>query len=333
MSSTWTGAALLTRFYQKYGFSDSTSQLRVLEWMNEIQEDICASHNWPFMKMKMKKYIAAGVQDFTLSPQIPSAPTIALLAGGSLTADTEVSIKVTFEIFPDASNREYDSIESEASVASNAVTPTGSDLSITITGLDTFDGDDSVYPVHIHRKIYLKVGDGDYYLAKTVSNNTATSTTITANTTSVIEPPEYSMVDAIAPEDLLIEGSGQVLYQNQLNDIINYDPNLTQSGTPQYHARLGAKRVFIYPKPSAAITISYWIYRKPARIFNDSSRVIQLEPALKKVLDAGVTWKSYEYKDQDGTEGKLQNYEMLKSDAAYDVGKSNNHPNTVQVVC
>lgn len=333
MSSTWNGSALQTRFAQKYGYSDTTSLARVLEWINEIQEDICDGYNWPFLKIKLKKSIAASAQEIDLSPQIPSAPTIALLAGGSLTADSAVYVKTTFVVFSDSSAREVDSIESEASDASNTVTPTGANLSLTLTAIDTYDGSTSVAPTTIHRRIYLKVGSGNYYLAKTITDNSTTTTTITVNTTSTVEPPEYSMVAAIAEDDILVEGSGRVLYENELDDILNYDPNLTATGTPSYHARTNTRKIFLYPKPSAAITISYWVYKRPSRIFAETDRALQIESPLKKVLDAGVTWKGYEYKDSDGQETKLSNYEQLKSVAKAEIGRKNNNAGCVKVVC
>ena len=332
MSSTWNGSALRTRFAQKYGLSDTTSLARILEWMNEIQLDICTDRSWPFLKFKMKKYIAAGISEVDISPQVPSAPTIALLAGGSMTADSAVYLKTTFVLF-DESGKEFHSIESEASPASNTVTPTGADLSLTVTAIDTYDGSSTVKPATIHRRLYLKTGTGDYVLSKTIEDNTTTTTTITSTTSSTIEPPHDSMIDNMSGEDPVIEANGRTLTEAKLDDILKYDPNMSSSGTPHYYARISPTKIYIYPKPSDAITLSYWIYRRPARLFAETDRVIQLDESLKPVLDAGITWKGYEYKDSDGQESKLYNYEESKQKARGTKSNTGGQSLTVKVVC
>ena len=332
MSSTYNGSALQTRFIQKYGFNDTTSYARVLEWMNSIQEDICASHAWPFLKFKMKKQVISGEQEIDVSPQIPSAATIALLAGGSMTADSAVYVKVTFVLFAE-SGKEFDSIESEPSIASNTVTPTGGNLSLTLTAIDTYDGSTSVKPTTIHRRIYLKTGTGAYFLAKTLEDNTTVTTTITVTTSSTIEPPEYSLISCLSGEDPIIEGSGIHLYENKLDDILKYDPTLTSTGLPQYYSRIAPDKILLYPKPSSTYTLTYWVYRIPSRIFADTDRAIQLHHALKEVLDAGVTWKGYEYKDSDGQESKKNNYEQRKQDAKGIIGRTGGQSMSVKVVC
>lgn len=332
MSSTWNGSALQTRFAGKHGFTDSTSLTRILEYINDVQTDIVAGKEIPELKFKMKKYIAASEQEIDLSPQIPSAPTLALLAGGSLTTDSAVYLKTTFVLF-DESGREFASIESEPSAASNTVTPTGSDLSLTVTGIDTYDGSTSVKPTTIHRRLYLKVGTGAYYLAKTIEDNTTVTTTITANTSSTIEPPEYSMVDMLSGEDPFIEASGLNLKEEMLDNIHKYDPGLSSTGNPAYYARTGRSKIMLYPRPSSAFTLSYWVYRRPARVFADTDRVMQIPHHFKQALDAGVVWKGYEYKDSDGQESKFENYERLKTEAMAIYRKTGGQAPTVKVVC
>lgn len=332
MSSTWNGSALRTRFAQKFGLDDTTSLARVLEWMNEIQEDICSDYDWPFLKFKMKKLINASEQEIDISPTIPSAPTLATSSGGALTADSVCYVKVTFLVF-DESVKEFKSIESEPSVASSSATPTGGNLTLSLTNIPTYSGSTSVLPTTIHRRIYLKQGSGDYVLATTLQDNTTTSTTIASNPTSTIEPPEYSMVDHMSGEDPIIELNGRVLYENKLDDILKYDPNLRSSGTPQYYARVSQDKILLYPKPSASFTISYWIYRRPARIFIDTDRAIQLDPSLKTAFDAGVKWKGDEFLDRDGQETKLSNYEVLKEKARGSKGEVGGQALRVKVVC
>lgn len=330
--SSWNGSALQTAYARKYGFRDTAALVRVLDWINDIQKDIASSHSWPFLKFKMKKEIEAGEQEIDIAPQVPSAASLVLLAGGSLTADSAVYVKVTFLLF-DESGKEINSLESEPSVASNSVTPSVSNLSITINDIDTYNGSTSVRPTTIHRRIYLKVGTGAYYLAKTIEDNTTVTTTITANTSSTIEPPEYSLVSYLASEDPVIESSGTSLDEESLDLILKEDPGFTSSGTPQNYARVSDNKIFLYPKPSSTITLSYWVYKVPSRIFADTERPIQLHHSLKEALDAGVTWKGYEDKDKDGQESKKVNYERIRDSAKGISGRKGGQAMTVRVVC
>jgi hypothetical protein len=331
MSSVWNGESLRDEFSRKDGFRDSVAKARTLAWINDIQKDIASSHKWDFLRFKVKKQVVSGDQEISIAPQIPTKPTVATASGGSLADNTAYRVRVTFVLF-DESGREIDSLESEPCDPTTAVTTATPNLSLSLTNIDLYDGVSTVKPVTIHRRIYLKTGTGPYYLAKTIEDNTTTTTTIDTPTSSVIEPPEYSLV-ACMSGDPVVEGSGIFLSENALDDILKYDPGLTSTGTPYYYARVTDDKIMLYPKPSSTYTLSYWVYRVPSRIFADTDRPIQLHPSLKEVLDAGVTWKSYEYKDQDGQESKKLNYQRMRDEAKGIFGRTGGKALTVKRVC
>lgn len=310
MASTWTGSALVTRYCQELGLRDTASRLRVLAYLNVIQRYICSGKSWPFLKIRLKKQFVSGEQELDFAPQIPSAATIALLAGGALEDASVYKVKVTFIIF-DSTNKEENSIESEPSAESNAITVSGADLSLTLTNLATYTDANSYEPTSIYRRIYLSKDGGDFILYGTVANNTATTTTITADSSSTIEPPMYSMADRLSVEDPFDRATSTALTQKSQNQILQSDPALTSSGTPTTYARIGDTKVLVHPKLSTTKTYSYSVIRKPSRIFDDANRVIQLNPSLEVVLDAGMTWKNFEYKDSDGQESKRNNFFTL----------------------
>jgi hypothetical protein len=332
MSSVWNGSTLQTNLSRDAGFTDSTSLARTLRFLNEVQRDI-GSINWPNLKFKMKKQVSASEQEVDISPQIPSAPTVIISAGGSLTADSECLVKITFVLFDEA-GQEYSSIESEPSTSSSSVTPTGSDLTLSLSAIDTYDGSTSVKPATIHRRIYLKQGSGDYKLAKTLTDNTTTTTTITSNPSSTVEPPETSMVQNMADEDPIIELSGRILTQVKLEEILQYDPNLSRSSnTPVQYARISPTKIILYPKPSAAFTLSYWVFRRPSRIFAETDRAIQISPDLETLLQVGVAWKWDFYKRDEDWPSTKNLYDQMKSDAKAEKVKRGGQFSKVKVVC
>ena len=330
MSATWNGSYLTTRFLQKYGFTDSSSQARILEWINDLQRDICASHAWPFLKFKMKKQVTSGDQEIDVAPQIPLKQTVAASAGGSL-ASTIYYVKSTFVLF-DETGKIENSLESEPSEASDAVTAGGVNKTLSISWTDVYNGSSIVRPLVFWRRIYISTDGVTYYLAKEIKDNVTLSTTIDADTTSTIEPPEFKMIFCLSGEDPVIENSGIALYQNKLDDLIKFDPTFKSKGLTQYYARSSDTKILLYPKPASTFTISYWVYRIPARIYNTTDK-IQFPHFLKEVLDAGVTWKGYEYKDSDGQESKKMNYEARLKDAKGIYGRNGGQSLTVKVVC
>jgi hypothetical protein len=305
MAKLWQGEKLRDRLSEELGDTRTTFKARVLEFLNDVQEDICSAYDWPFLKIKLKKYIAAGTQEVDLSPQIPSAPTAAISAGGSLT-DGTYSVKVTFLIY-DETGKEENSIESEPSDASGDVVSSGSNDTITLTNIDTMDGSTSVKPTTIYRRIYLKKDSGDYVLSKTLSDNTTTTTTITVESTSTIEPPDRSMISRMADEDPFIEASNVKLSKTDTDIIRSYDPS-GSSGTPQDYAREGRNKILLYPAPSTAITLSYYVYKRPSRIFAETARALQMPQEIGEALKAGVIWRGFRYRDREGQESKYADY-------------------------
>lgn len=313
MASNWTGSALVSDFGTKHSLTNTAGNALILEWINEGQLEICAAHDWPFLKTRIKKTIVANEKESDLDIEIPDAPSVAVSASGagSLTAAATYAVKVTFRLF-DQTGREYRSVESLPSPASSTVTATNATDQIDITSIPTYTDADSEYPTTIKREIYVSKNGGDFLYDQTIADNTTTTATILSETSSTIEPPYGDgNVDKIANEIMNLSDNGISVQELSLNKIKEIDPNEDASGTPTHYARVTERTVRFWPIPDATRTVFYHIFKRPQRIFNDSSRVIQMPNTFRNILDAYVTWKAYEYRDRQGQETKLQNFEEL----------------------
>ena len=96
------------------------------------------------------------------------------------------------------------------------------------------------------------------------------------------------------------------------------------SGTPSFWSDLGSEKVILYPKPSSALTLSFYYFRMPSLVFPSVDSVVDLPSWLKPVLRAGVISRGYEYRDRDGQEGKYLAYEQLLKEFISRHGKSAN---------
>lgn len=332
MASVWNGKELQNYFTEEAGYSDAKSLDRTLKFLNEIQGDIASSADWPNLKLKLKKLIRRGTQKLDVSPQIPEAASIQLSSGGALTTGKACKIKITFVVF-DEEEQEYSSIESEPSPASNEITPSDENQKILITNIASFDGATNILPNVIHRRVYLKQGDGPYLLVATLTDNDANQITIDANPSSTIEPPEQSMVEHLSSEDITISIGSMSLSEQSLDEIQKYDPGMTAVGTPQYYARISETKILLYPKPSTNLTITYWVKRRPSRIFAEEGRAIQLNRSLEEILDVGVNWKWLKWKRDEDWQTMRALYVDMKSQAKAEKIQKGGKYSKVKVVC
>lgn len=332
MASDWNGKALRDNYTNDAGYYDDGALKRTLRYVNEIQRDIASGGDWPNLVMKLKKRIKAGSQHVDVSPQIPEAPTVQTSAEGALTAGKKCRVKVTFVVF-DEDELEYSSIESEPSPASAEVTPADENLKLLLTNIPTYDGSSSILPNKVHRRIYLKQGDEDYKLVGTIADNDTNTYEIEADPTSTIAPPEHSMVEHLTSDDISILTSSMNLKEETIDAIEKYDPGMTAKGIPRYYARITNTKILLYPRPATDTTISYWVKRRPSRIFAEEDRAIQLDRDLENVLDAGINWKWMKFKQDAEWTNMLEHYKQLKSEAKAEKVKRNGKVQKIKVVC
>jgi len=292
----WNGADLVSDFSAELGDTSTSFQTKVLRWINDGIRDIATSHNWHFLREKGKVILASGQDSHLIPLTAPSAPTLAALAGGSLTASSVYKVIITF----------YEGtaeVESKAGTASASITPTGANLSITVSTIPV-----SASTLVTARKVYLSKDGGAYKYYSTISNNTATTTTITVDTTSTITPPDYDAIHMIdgdfwLADDRMLEG-----YTAQR---LKFETNGTVSnGTPSIWAPINEEEILVYPRPSSATTADFYYFKLPAQVFNDSDSQPQIPAWLFDDLYNYVVWRGYAYRDRDGKESKQINYKQ-----------------------
>lgn len=292
----WNGLDLVDDFSAELGDTSSAFETKVLRWINEGLRDIATSHEWPELRERGQAVLSASTDTHSLVPTKPSAPSLALLTGGSLTADSVYKVLVTY----------YEGVaevESIAGEVSASATPTGSDLSLTVSSIPV-----STWPLVTARKIYLSKDGGAYYYYSTISNNTATTTTITADTTSTVTPPDQWYLGKL-DGDLYLENT-QVL-QNYSLQQLRFETNgyVNNNGTPSAWASVNSHQVVVYPRPSSNTTTTFYYFKLPAQVFNSSDSIPQLSAVLYEALHDYVIWRGFQYRDRAGQESKRQNYD------------------------
>lgn len=292
----WNGLDLLNDFSAELGDTSSAFKTKCLRWINEGLKDIATSHQWPNLREKGKVVLTASQDTQSIVLAKPTAPTLAALAGGSLALLYEYKVLVTYY-------EGVSEVESIAGDASAGITPLITDLSITVSAIPV-----SASPLVTARKIYLSKGGGAYAYYSTISNNTATTTTITADTASTLTPPDEDAVHVI-DGDFFLENT-RILVGTSLQDLIFKSNAATSSGTPLFWAPINEEEIRLYPKPSTALTLSFYYFKLPAKVFGVATSIPQMPSWLYEDLRNYVIYRGYAFRDRSGQESKKLNYDQ-----------------------
>lgn len=300
MARDWNGLDLVDEFSALLGDTTSTFEARVLKWMNDIQMDVLTRHNWPYMVVKGKKLATASQEEQDLNIAAPGAPTVAAAAGGSLEDGSTYNVYITYVM---GSN----SYETPAGTVSADVAPTGANLTISVSDIPT-----SSETLVTARKVYLQKDSGSILFYSTISDNTTTTASITADATSTIEAPDFIGIKEVYGNPF-IETSSQLQFRD-IDQLRLLFMGSWTTGTPDLWSQINDNKIVMYPVPSSAIEFSYYYTRLPYPIYNDVDSQPTLPVYMKPVLKAGVIAMGYEYRDRSGQENKRQLYESLLSE-------------------
>lgn len=320
--------------------ADTALITKLINWSNEIQDELISLLPVEEMKFQLKKLLPVSQEYCSLSLQKPSVPTVALASGGSLVDSTTYKVYVTFVVY-DSDTRKY--MESVASEASAVASPTGANLSIDVSAIDLFDGDTSYTPTTIYRNVYLSkkasgaTAYGDPLFISQIADNTTTTLSITAESSSTITPPGADEIDQITSEHPFFPSNGAVLRRLDADRLRMFDVSSSESSEPTHYDFDGLSGIRLYPKLSSGAstaqrTIKYSVYRRPHEFFYDATRPIDLPIICENALVKGVLWKIYEYRDRAGKESKQINYEAEKESLKRKLGRQRGSASVIRDV-
>ena len=285
MSANWNGSALQTEYATMLGDTKTSFKTKVLGWMNDVVDEIAQAHQWGFHRVKGKKVLTASAEEHDLFITPPTAPTIAAAAGGSLTTLSTYKVAVTFV-------EGTAQMESKRGTASSGVT-LAANLTLNVTAIPV-----SGSTLCTARKIYLQKDGGAWYLYETISNNTATTTTISADTTDTTEAPDRNNILRLDGRPFFETGPSRQLTYKSLSQLRLLFQGAWSTGSPSYWSDIWEDRIALYPAPSSAYTISFYCHRQPNKVFASVDSQPDLPQALRQVLRQGVKWKGYEYRER-----------------------------------
>jgi len=335
MSRSWNGKALLDRLLDELwsSSSDSAMKTRVINWVNEIQDDLISELPLDYFKIKLKKLLPTEQEFIDLGVQIPGASTATIATGGALTEDSKYKVYTTFVVYDDDSKKYIESVESPAS---NEVTVTATNKTINITAIPTFSGS-AVNPQTIHRRVYLSKDDSEPFLVQDIEDNTTLTLSIVAEATSTVTPPSDSEIDQLSSDSMYFNSANWPLERQDSNTIRRYDPKSGSTGSSALFDYYGTQGIHLYPKLSAAATedektLLYTSYRRPHEIFYDITRDIDLPIVFKNALVAGVIWKGYDFRDRSGAVTKANIYIELRKAVRKKLKRQRGRPGVVRDV-
>jgi hypothetical protein len=270
----------------------------------------------------------------------PSLISVTIYDAGFLSQTSQYKISLTFLIYDDDQDKYMESEQGDETIA---IETDEDNAAIALTNIPVYEGDESVSPNIIHRRIYVstKAEDesefGEPFFYADIEDNTTTEATILSEPTSTVTPPSDSQLDDISADHLFFNSGNRYLVQETMNRLRRYDPDGSESNTPSYFARYGQDRIEVFPKLSsdsneAQRTLSYYAYRVPHEIFYDIERAIDLPVQARKALIQGVVWKAYAFRDRSGWDTQMNNYEAFKAELIKKLKRQTGVPSYVRDV-
>lgn len=317
----WDGLKLQNEFAELLNDTSTEFKALVLGWINDIIFDVSSRHNWPHYRVSLTKILTTGTEEQSLVVSAPGAPSAAVAAGGSLTADDQLAIAVTY----------YNPTKNIETMLGTQVTatPTGANLTVNLTSIPT-----TTETVFTQRRVYVRnvTDDGDWLLYSTITDMTTTVLSITSQPATTSEqPPMFQYLKALDGKPR-IAALNRVLEPLSGNQLYLIESGSVQSGDPHRFAERTSDSIIIDRQPSATRTLAFYGFRRPRRLYASISSFPDIMPELKELIKAGVKWKGYEYRERSEKDQMQRIYNDMLMEMIQEHGRAFKYPITVQDV-
>lgn len=322
MSRDWSGKALVDELSEEQSDTSSAHKTRVLRYINDGINDITSRHDWGFLRYKGKKVLTASQEEQDLKTAAPGAATVSVAAGGSLAENTTYNVYITYV--------DSNGFETVAGAKSADVTPTGANLTISVSAIPT-----SSEPLVTKRRVYLQKSGGNILFSSEIPDNTTTTETITAEPTdsdATREAPDFDMLRKFEGAPFFEAGPEVLLRYRSLDQMRLLRRGDFTDGTPELYTVLRGSTILIEPRPSSALTLSYYYYRNPARVSYVATSQPEIPVIFKPLLRAYVQMRGYEFRNRDGEVSKANQYEQLLMEYISKYGQEKHARETVRDV-
>lgn len=314
--SDWNGLSLQSEYATELGDTSTAFKSKVTDWINDGLFDISTRHNWPFMRTKAQKLFTATSEEQSLLITTPGAPTVAASgSGNTLEADTyEVAITFISTSL---------SVETRmGTISSSVVVASGEQIDVSAIPVSS-DSD-----VNRRRVYFRNVTDaGDWYMHEEITDNTTTTSTITADASEGSisrRPPSWDYLKEIDGDPFFESTNERMLSNRNIQEIWRRESGSIPSGTVSLWGAITRDKILVSPDPSAAITASFYFFKNPERIFADRTHIPQFPFNTKVALDEYVKWRGMRYREREGVVSQRQIYEAAIDQLITNFGKSVN---------